>query len=87
MTINSISFVQVIINSTHMSIDNVYDLIYTNSHLSHEEQYNELIKTYSKAIVDFVMYDLFEYEHDPSENGSLEYRPGKENEIFLITRK
>lgn len=79
MVNNLTLFVQAIINSTHMSISHIYDWVEANPHFSHEEMYNELIKKYTRSRVNFVLYDLFEYDHlnDSLENIMLEYRPAK----------
>ena len=51
-----------------MSISDLYDSINAYSDLSHNKMYHKLLESYSKARVQFVMYDLFEYEHDSSDD-------------------
>lgn len=51
-----------------MTLNNIYDKINEIDNvmkdISHDDLYNKLIPLYSKSKVDFVMYDLFEYQYD-----------------------
>lgn len=46
-----------------MSLYDIYQKSDKLKNYSHENIYNNLIKTYSKKRVDFIMYDLFGYDH------------------------
>lgn len=52
-----------VFNSIFMSLSEIYSVIDTMRQVPPAEMYNILIKTYSKTKVEFIMYNLFNYDY------------------------
>ena len=46
-----------------MTICDIYNKVNNMKNFSHIDMYKNLIQTYTKTKVDFVMYDLFDYDN------------------------
>lgn len=55
-------YVSNLINSTFMSIVDIYSTIDNMQEFPYDVMYNILIETYSKTKVEFIMYDRFKYK-------------------------
>jgi len=46
-----------------MSTDNIYQTIEAMGDIPHDQMYDQLLQLYPKSKVDFIMYDIYDYEH------------------------
>lgn len=46
-----------------MALSDIYDKVDKYKNMEHHDMYYKLLEFYSKSKVEYVMYDLFNYDH------------------------